>query len=80
MIPCIKKLRLNELKIVSIPRNRDYFLRGGYVGVASSSFTGDEVAPTVGSKLSDLALMDEFDRQRLIEESNREDGAFPMSV
>lgn len=39
-----RELKLNKFKQVSIPRNRDYFMRLGFCNPSANHFTGDKPA------------------------------------
>lgn len=59
-----EKLKLNKFKDVKIPSNKDFFARVGLGSVGTAgSYTGDELATPVQSKIDQIAEADaEFSR------------------
>lgn len=68
MIP--EKLKVNKFKMVRIPSNKEYFARLGSLEVSDKLYTGDEPAPMPQNKVDTLALMDELDRQRQLDDDD----------
>lgn len=56
------KLKLNKFKEVSIPENRDYFARYGFLRVPENAYSGEEVVPLSGTKIDDIEAGLEYDR------------------
>lgn len=66
-----EKLKLNKFKDVKIPSNKDFFARVGLGSVGTpGSYTGDELATPVKSKIDQIVEADaEFSRYLKRDES-----------
>lgn len=63
----VESLKLNKFVETNIPRPIDLFQRLGFCTPSASSFTGETIVPS-GTKIDNLALMDELDRQERLRE------------
>ena len=66
-----EKNKLNKFKLVKLPSPRDMFGRYGQFEMASSQYTGDEMADCGSRKIDQIADMDAYDRMMQNEELKR---------
>ena len=64
-----EKMKLNKIQQCNLPTARDLFARVGYKTPIANQFSGDDLPPVTGNKVDNLALMEEYDKQRQNEEN-----------
>lgn len=64
---CPEKLKLNKFRLVSIPKNRDFFARlgGTRPSVPSGAFTGDDYIPSGMRKIDQLSAAQKMELNNL---------------